>query len=123
MSDQSTSAPAQHDVQAINAVNDRGFNTALGLEAFIWDAAHGMRNLQQVLTTDYGLDLTGRRLKVAWGMSPDGSMIVGFGVSPNGSNEAFLATIPEPSGLWLLGAAALARLRRRRGEPADLLPA
>lgn len=32
MSDQSTSAPAQHDVQAINAVNDRGFNTALGLE-------------------------------------------------------------------------------------------
>ncbi len=32
MSDQSTSAPAQHDVQAINAVNDTGFNTALGLE-------------------------------------------------------------------------------------------
>ena len=32
MSDQSTSAPAQHDVQAINTVNDTGFNTALGLE-------------------------------------------------------------------------------------------
>ena len=32
--------------------------TSLDREAFIWDAAHGMRNLKSVLTTQYHLNLS-----------------------------------------------------------------
>ena len=34
-----------------------------GEEAFVWDAADGMRALAHVLTEEYGLDLTGWRLR------------------------------------------------------------
>jgi probable HAF family extracellular repeat protein len=40
--------------------------------AFIWDSTHGMRSLQSVLLTDYGLNLTGWNLQSANGISPDG---------------------------------------------------
>ncbi len=34
-------------------------------EAFIWNSAQGMRNLKEVLTNDYGLNLTGWTLSQA----------------------------------------------------------
>ncbi len=83
-----------------------------GHEAFIWDAGHGMRNLRDVLTGDYGLDLTGWQLENAMGISTDGLTICGSGYDPAGNHEAWIATIPEPSTLVLLGAVALAVLRR-----------
>jgi probable HAF family extracellular repeat protein len=66
-------------------------------EAFVWDADHGMRVLQDVLANDYGLDLTGWSLKGASGISDDGLTIVGMGVSPSGKREAWIAVIPEPT--------------------------
>jgi probable HAF family extracellular repeat protein len=58
-------------------------------DAFIWDADHGMRVLQTVLQSDYGLDLTGWTLQNAADISPDGKVIVGWGINPSGHQEAF----------------------------------
>jgi probable HAF family extracellular repeat protein len=64
-----------------------------GQEAFIWNSAQGMRSLQQVLTNDYGLDLTGWSLNVANAISADGLTIVGSGTNPNGLTEAWIASL------------------------------
>jgi probable HAF family extracellular repeat protein len=58
-------------------------------EAFIWDQAHGMRRLADVLVDDYGLDLTGWRLGWALGISDDGRTIVGYGTNPAGQTEGW----------------------------------
>jgi probable HAF family extracellular repeat protein len=80
-------------------------------EAFIWDEINGMRPLQDVLVTDFGLDLSGWTLYQATGISSDGSVIVGYGRNPSGYNEAWIATVPEPATIFLfaLGAVILRR--------------
>ena len=82
--------------------------------AFLWDAAHGMRPLAQVLAEDYGLDLTGWTLDTALAVSADGRTIVGSGTDPGGQQEGWIATIPEPTTalLVVLGLAGLAVGRR-----------
>ncbi|MHC4179470.1 MAG: PEP-CTERM sorting domain-containing protein [Planctomycetota bacterium] len=90
-----------------------------GAQAQIWDEINGSRNLKEVLTNDYGLDLSDWwDLDAATGISDDGTVIVGYGTNPDGHIEAFRAVIPEPSTLaGLLTAAALALVvcaRRRR---------
>jgi len=81
-------------------------HSALGEEAFIWDRANGIRELDQVLTS-VGLNLAGWTLTEATGISSDGQTIVGTGIDPNGQTEAWLATIPEPgTGLLLSGGIA-----------------
>jgi len=80
--------------------------------AFVWDATHGMRSLQQVLTGS-GLELTGWTLLDATAVSADGSTIVGYGTDPSGLTEAWIATIPEP-GTGLLALTGLAGLAFRR---------
>jgi probable HAF family extracellular repeat protein len=92
-----------------------GFPLGRG-DAFIWDAAHGMRNLRDLLVNDFGLNLDGWALNGATGVSEDGRTIVGTGFNPEGNQEAWIATIPEPAGLPLLvvGAGALVRRRRKR---------
>jgi probable HAF family extracellular repeat protein len=84
-------------------------------QAIIWDATHGTRNLQQVLTTDYGLNLTGWTLEDANAISADGRTFVGDGFDPNHHVEAWIATIPEPAtGLLVMaGVLGLAAARRR----------
>jgi Predicted integral membrane proteins containing uncharacterized repeats len=57
--------------------------------AFIWDEAHGMRVLQDVLKSEYRLDLRGWELQNASAITPDGHTIVGWGINPNGHQEAF----------------------------------
>lgn len=66
-------------------------------EAFVWDAWHGTRSLQQVLTHEFGLggDLQGWRLENAFGISADGSTIVGEGRNPQGQQEAWRAEISQ----------------------------
>lgn len=63
--------------------------------AFIWDADHGMRSLQELLGLK-GVDMTGWDLKEATGVSDDGLRVVGWGINPSGQEEAFVALIPEP---------------------------
>jgi probable HAF family extracellular repeat protein len=70
--------------------------TDLYNEAFIWDADHGMRRLQTVLETEYGLNLTGWTLEYATAVSPDGHALVGWGINPAGWREAWLAVLPPP---------------------------
>jgi len=64
-----------------------------GQEAFIWNSTQGMRSLQQVLTNDYGLDLTGWFLNEANAISADGLTVVGSGTKPNGQTEAWIASL------------------------------
>ena len=82
--------------------------------AFIWDQTNGMRTLQNVLIDDYGLDLGGWTLGGADGISDDGKTIVGWGRNPDGSADAWIATIPEPATLSLLGLGCYVLLRKRR---------
>jgi probable HAF family extracellular repeat protein len=87
-----------------------------GSTAFIWDEAHGMRALTQILIDELGLDLTGWTLTRATDISADGTVIVGWGMNPNGDSESWIAVIPEPSTGWLVaaGLAGLGRLQRTR---------
>jgi len=86
----------------------------LGNSAFIWDATHGMRSLQQLLTDD-GLNLTGWTLQDARAISADGNTIIGTGRDPSGNSQAWIAVIPEPgTGLLVMaGVLGLAISRRR----------
>jgi len=78
-------------------------NFASGYAAFIWDETNGMRNVKDVLENDYGVDLTGWTLFRARGVSADGLTIAGEGVNPDGYVEGWVATVPEPCTLLLLG--------------------
>ena len=75
-------------------------------EAFIWDEDSGMRSLKDVLETEYGVDLSGWTLTSVEGISDDGTVLAGNGTR-GGGMEAWVAVIPEPSTLLLLGMGAL----------------
>ncbi|MHC5211062.1 MAG: hypothetical protein ACYTG2_10125 [Planctomycetota bacterium] len=62
--------------------------------AMLWDTAHGMRNLQDMLTLDFGLDLGGWTLLQATSVSDDGSVLVGYGLDPQGATQAWIVTLP-----------------------------
>jgi probable HAF family extracellular repeat protein len=64
--------------------------------AFVWDAIHGMRSIQNLLENEYGLDLTGWTLISATCISNDALIIAGTGKNPNGKKEAWVATFPPP---------------------------
>lgn len=87
-------------------------------DPFMWDEAHGMRNLVNVLINDYGLGsaLIGWDLIEAIAISDDGRVIIGNGINPDGNFEAWIARIPEPSTAvsMVVAAVALAFRPRRR---------
>jgi len=62
--------------------------------ALVWDLNHGMRNLRDVLTQRYDLDLTGWELREAVAISPDGSIIVGQGMR-GGRPEGWIARVED----------------------------
>jgi hypothetical protein len=67
----------------------------------------GIRNLQDVLENELGLNLAGWRLRAAYDVSTDGLTIVGDGINPEGNVEGWIAVIPEPSTHLLLGVGLL----------------
>jgi probable HAF family extracellular repeat protein len=89
-----------------------------GSHAFIWDADHGMRDLEEVFTTEYGFDFTEwSSLASAYGISDDGMTIVGVGFRA-GVHEAWIAHIPEPTTLTLFLVAICFAAGRRGALPA-----
>ncbi|MFQ5500680.1 MAG: HYR domain-containing protein, partial [Phycisphaerae bacterium] len=81
-------------VNGVVIVGESTFST--GTQAFIWDVTLGIRNLQDVMVNDFGLNLTGWTLLSATGISDDGQTIVGVGINPSGDNEAWIAFLPLP---------------------------
>jgi probable HAF family extracellular repeat protein len=85
-------------------------------EAFIWDQAHGMRSLKEVLS-GLGVDTTGWHLRQADGVSADGMTIIGTGYDPSLQFRGWVATVPEPAGVLsavLAATAVVASGRARR---------
>jgi probable HAF family extracellular repeat protein len=70
-------------------------------EAFYWTTDAGMRNLREVLVSFGATNLDGWLLTEAQGVSADGLTVVGTAISPAGVQQAFVATIPEPSSIVL----------------------
>ena len=60
--------------------------------AFLWDAVHGLRDLNTVLATDYGLGgvLAGWTLLDATGVSADGRTVVGHAYDPGSVFQAWI---------------------------------
>jgi uncharacterized membrane protein len=77
-------------------VGSRGYEIAEGYayEAIIWDGVHGTRRLKDALVNEHGLDLTGWTLTRAGAMTPDGRVVVGWGVNPSGERQAWRAVMP-----------------------------
>jgi len=84
------------DVSADGSVIVGGSSSSSGDRAFTWDATNGMRALSDVLTA-MGVDLTGWTLTWAYGISDDGTVIVGDGINPDGNTEAWIADLHQSS--------------------------
>ena len=87
------------------------------VSGFIWDRAHGMRDFEQILGDDFGLDLSNWGYLAPTGISADGRTITGTGYGPEGQ-LGWVVVIPEPAtlGLGLLMLIALSRQRRFGGR-------
>jgi uncharacterized membrane protein len=66
-----------------------------GNDAFIWNETKGLQSLQDVLTNEFGLDLSGWDLRTAEAISSDGNTIIGGGYH-NGSWASWIAFIGPP---------------------------
>jgi probable HAF family extracellular repeat protein len=77
-------------------------------DAFIWTENAGIQRLFEVLVANGATGLNGWTLEYAFDISSDGKWVVGYGINPNGSPEAFLAdisSVPIPAAVWLFGTA------------------
>jgi probable HAF family extracellular repeat protein len=75
--------------------------------AFLWTNELGMVDLRAYLVSQGVGNLGGWTLGGATAISADGSTIVGWGTNPQGVTEGWVATIPEPSSLLLIGVGGL----------------
>jgi probable HAF family extracellular repeat protein len=111
-------ASVAHAVSADGSVvvgqgTDQG-TTGVGLVAFIWTQAQGLRRIEAVLTTEHGVDLSDWELTDATGISADGGVVVGQGYL-DGVEQGWIARLPEPAGALaaLVSLASLALARQR----------
>lgn len=59
-------------------------------KVFVWNAASGLKVLEDLLQQDLALDVTGWKLIEAVSISADGTEIRGFTMNPQGKKEAFV---------------------------------
>lgn len=118
-----TTFSSASDVSADGAVvvGGSGISPSLlgeGNIAFIWDALHGLQSLPEVLTTEFGLDLTGWTLWKAIAISADGRAIVGDGTNPQGQSEAWLVRLSAITLIdrWLTGLVSAEALRQYEAD-------
>ena len=78
--------------------------------AIIWTRTGGIHDLQHLLTTLYGVDLTGWSLERAYGVSANGRTIVGYGTNPSGDREAWIVRLPPTPTIPAVGGVGLALL-------------
>ena len=90
--------------------------TSIGSRAAIWFPDRQIMRVDEVLAA-LGIDVGGWQLNSAQFVSDDGLTIIGQGLNPSGSPEAWIAVIPEPSTALLVGAGLLAIGARRRVRP------
>jgi probable HAF family extracellular repeat protein len=84
-------------------------------EAFVWTADRGMVGLRDLLDGMGVASLNGWSLVTADSISSDGRFIVGTAVDPDLHLRAYVATIPSPGTLILVGVSvAFSTLHRRR---------
>jgi probable HAF family extracellular repeat protein len=107
----SVATSVSDDGSLVAGYSSTGATVGTGYEAFVWDADHGMRNARLVLTSDYGLNLTGWTLERINAISADGLTWVGDGYDPQGRFRGWVAVVPEPA---MSGVAALVTLRCAR---------
>lgn len=61
--------------------------------AWIWRDGHGVVNMQDMLTNELGVNITGWNLKAAMDVSDDGSVVVGEGINPAGQSVGWAVRI------------------------------
>ena len=91
--------------------------------SWIWDETNGVRSLQEILETEYALNLDGWLLYAALGVSEDGSKITGVGLNPLGESEAWFvdlspSAVPVPAAAWLFGSGLLGLIGMARRKKA-----
>jgi uncharacterized membrane protein len=86
--------------------------------AFIWDQTNGTRLLADFLQNDFGLNLEGWNLMGVSATDDSGNIIVGSGINPQGQQELWIATIPEPATIILFGLGAALLWRRKSAKTA-----
>jgi probable HAF family extracellular repeat protein len=84
--------------------------------AFLWTEQLGMVNLQELLAAKGVSEVAGWVLTNATAVSADGRTIVGNGRNPDGLQEAWIATVPEPPSYFLaaLGMILVVALQTRQ---------
>lgn len=68
--------------------------TGLTLGPVLWDEQNGFRSFVDILTIDYGLDITGWSSISIAAVSADGSAFAGEGTNPDGNKEGWFARLP-----------------------------
>ncbi len=86
--------PGEFYSEALDA-SDRGRFVvgASGDRAFLWSEHLGIRDLQDMLTNSYRLNLDGWKLTAATAITPDGYHIAGEGINPDGEVEGWWADL------------------------------
>jgi len=64
-------------------------------EAFVWTSTDGMQSVFDLATNQGITGMAGWALRHAYGISADGSNIVGDGENPDGDTEAWMITLPD----------------------------
>lgn len=107
-----------YDLSADGSIIVGVANNSSAASSFVWTAASGMLNLRDVLAAGGATGFENWTSLQVYGISGDGSTVVGYGRNANGQDEAFVASIaiPEPAAISLamLGVGAIAARRRRR---------